>query len=282
MSEILPTAQPGSGAGTAYRVNGSVAMERRAPVTSNSGTTGDLTGARRFPRVSTLTFMDLVAAERVFRLSRDSRGRLPVLDGLAVLRRDPRALRRGPRPRSRSWRPGLLQHAHDQRLHHRVRRLRRHRDALRVRSAAGIRYRRRLSGCSWRRRSTSSPAFSTASRRAPRRGLRISSGRWRASSSLSLQAASVRCAATIGEELVDKIARGREHEADCREHARRRRGSRRRNRRRQTPLRRGNSHVQLSTCADPRSRCGGHRCRLRGSGSSAATISRCRRTPSRC
>src|SRR4029450_9281488 len=30
------------------------------PVTSNSSTTRDLTGARRFPRVSTLTLMDLV------------------------------------------------------------------------------------------------------------------------------------------------------------------------------------------------------------------------------
>ena len=57
----------------------------------------------------------------------------------------------------------------------------------------------------------------------------------------------VRC--TIGEELVDKIARGPRAGGDRREHAGRRRGSRRRNRRRQTPLRRGNVHVvPVATC----------------------------------
>ena len=141
------------------------------------------------------------------------RGRIPLPDDLAVLRRGLRAFRRRPRPRPRPRRSGFFSTrvmsvfitafggfgaiATEYRL--------------RTAGRLGHRVRRRV--CCWPRRSTSSPGSSTASRHPPTAALRTSSGQV-GRVVVAIPAGGVgQVRVRIGEELVDKIARGREPEA---------------------------------------------------------------------
>ncbi len=149
----------------------------------------------------------------------------------------------GARPRLRSRRPGLLQHPHHQRLHHRVWRLRR-----RSRPTRGLEPWRRpasgsSAGSSWRRRSTSSPDFSTASRRSSESRSQDLVGqvgaRRRGDTRRRRRPGALHDRRRARRQDCPRAGAG----GDCREHAGHRRGSRRRNRRCQTSLRRGKARL---------------------------------------